>query len=329
MTSFTCYILCAHLDLEYTIECPHGICLIVNNDHFSGTRLRDRNGSKKDVTALTEVFGKFLGFEIWLKENITQHEFYEVLQELRELNHSKYSAFIIILLSHGSRDQIYMCNGCAIPISCIEETFKATACRTLVGKPKVAIIQACQGDGTMVAVDVHTNSCTSLAATGDKESTQMYDENTDDSTDEANENSHDTIPDKTDFLFAYATTTGYKAFRDPEEGSWFIQQLCKTLRANAHKDHLVDILTMVTNQVSSMEYHGEAELPAIKSCLRKKLYIHPVYLGMPRHEMVPRQMSTLSLPNLCVLTFTTCSIQASSLSIDAADPDICRSGKGQ
>ena len=48
-------------------------------------------------------------------------------------------------------------------------------------------------------------------------------------------NKDSTIPMEADFLLACATVKEYVSIRDPNAGSWFIQDLCKVLKENAER----------------------------------------------------------------------------------------------
>ena len=39
----------------------------------------------------------------------------------------------------------------------------------------------------------------------------------------------------------------YAAYRNEDNGSYFIQQFCDSMRKLAHKDHFLDIMTQVTD----------------------------------------------------------------------------------
>ena len=44
------------------------------------------------------------------------------------------------------------------------------------------------------------------------------------------------LPKEVDFLFAYSTLEDYVSLRDPDDGSWYIQMLCKAIREEESKE---------------------------------------------------------------------------------------------
>ncbi len=44
------------------------------------------------------------------------------------------------------------------------------------------------------------------------------------------------LPQEVDFLFAYSTLEGYLSYRDVEDGTWYIQMLCKAIREEESKE---------------------------------------------------------------------------------------------
>ena len=44
------------------------------------------------------------------------------------------------------------------------------------------------------------------------------------------------LPKEVDFLFAYSTLEDYLSYRDVEDGTWYIQMLCKAIREEESKE---------------------------------------------------------------------------------------------
>jgi len=53
--------------------------------------------------------------------------------------------FILCILSHGERGEVYGTDGSLVPLEQLEELFDGEHCSQLTGRPKVFLIQACQG----------------------------------------------------------------------------------------------------------------------------------------------------------------------------------------
>ena len=69
------------------------------------------------------------------------------------------------------------------------------------------------------------------------------------------------VPSFADFLLSYATLAGFKAQRDPQQGSIYIQTLCHYLEMYGRSRSLLDIVTSVHREVSEKVFR-EAESPS-------------------------------------------------------------------
>lgn len=88
------------------------------------------------------------------------------------------------------------------------------------------------------------------------------------------------IPTLADLLVMYSTAEGYYSFRNPADGSWFIQAICDELRENPHEDLMV-ILTGVNRRVAfakqshvpgNDDWDAMKQMPNIVSMLTKTMY---------------------------------------------------------
>ncbi|KAK1889614.1 Caspase-8 [Dissostichus eleginoides] len=152
---------------EYELNSqPTGLCLIINNEHFWDGRVR--HGTDKDAESLAEVFS-WLGFRVLMCKDQTKDQMVRALvcfasqcdlSQLQEFNvkewtHSRFTdllvapqhgdAFICCVLSHGNKGVVLGIDGQPLPIKQITRTFMATRQSPLTAKPKVFLIQACQG----------------------------------------------------------------------------------------------------------------------------------------------------------------------------------------
>ena len=66
--------------------------------------------------------------------------------ERTENNESK--VFVLCILSHGEKGAIFGTDGKLVQVETLEELFDGNWCNQLAGRPKVFLIQACQG-GTL------------------------------------------------------------------------------------------------------------------------------------------------------------------------------------
>lgn len=206
-------------------------------------------------------------------------------------------AFICCILSHGVKSAVVGTDGEPLYIKQIIRTFKATGQSPLTCKPKVFLIQACQGEDTQRGVllkGLQTDDCHSLS-----------------------------IPEEADTLVAIATVEDCVAHRHITEGSWFIQSLCQQLKEGCQRyknkltpktcdrycvrhlcsqffcfffsaccfglfkkllfgfrgEDLITILHHVNNEVSQKEagfQPGERkQMPEVRFTLRKRLVLSP------------------------------------------------------
>lgn len=142
-----------------------GIILIINqmNFHFDSSpefkeylprrRLETRHGTDQDAEALENVFKSF-GYETRVETNRLHTE---ILNDVRDvINESiKYDSVIICILSHGYKGIVYGAN--SVPVK-IEDIEKLIISDRLIGKPKIFVVQACQGEETQRAKQV-INTC--------------------------------------------------------------------------------------------------------------------------------------------------------------------------
>ncbi|OBS66899.1 hypothetical protein A6R68_04559 [Neotoma lepida] len=170
-------------------------------------------------------------------------------------DHSRRSSFVCVILSHGDEGIIFGTNG-PIELKKLTSYFRGDYCRSLTGKPKLFIIQACRG--TELDCGIETDS-----GTDDDMACQK-------------------IPVEADFLYAYSTAPGYYSWRNSKDGSWFIQSLCAMLKLYADKLEFMHILTRVNRKVAiefesfslDSTFHAKKQIPCIVSMLTKELYFY-------------------------------------------------------
>lgn len=177
---------------------------------------------------LAEVFS-WLGFRVLLCKDQTKDQMEETLRFFASLNdlaqlqqfymeewsenrftnlqhgHAEHGdAFVCCILSHGKKGVVLGTDQKPLSIKHITTLFKATSQSALTSKPKVFLIQACQGSQIQRGVSLEDPEVDS--------SGPVY------------------IPEEADVLVAMATVEDCVAFRSVEEGTWFIQSACQQLR---------------------------------------------------------------------------------------------------
>ena len=85
------------------------------------------------------------------------------------------------------------------------------------------------------------------------------------------------IPSEADFFFSYATPPGYFAYRptdkNDKKGSPYIKTLCQTFCKHAKHSKLLDMNTMINNEVSQYETDtGYKQAPEHQDRLRADVY---------------------------------------------------------
>ena len=236
---------------------PRGIAIIINNKNFV-SQLTLRSGSTVDVHNLWDLFN-YLGFNPQYHHNKTHTEMRQILNDIAGMDHDKYDCLMVAILTHGNYgDVLYGTTG-VITIQEVIEIFSSKRCPTLIGKPKIFIIQACRGTRLNQAVELNdTNS----------EECDMID-------------SGPTVhPNISDYLVAYSTIPGHVSFRNNKIGSVFILTLVKIFRQHAADEDITTMLERVTDEVSKYQpqgniYQDNRQCPELRSSLRGQLFLNP------------------------------------------------------
>ncbi|XP_060934064.1 caspase-8-like [Limanda limanda] len=211
---------------RYLLESqPVGLCVIMNNEHFMDGKMR--RGTDKDAECLAEVF-TWLRFRVLMCKDQTKDQMERALRHfaslsdpsrLQDFNVTEWicsgftelktplkhgDAFICCILSHGLKGEVFGTDWKSLTIKQITKTFKSSDQSALTGKPKVFLIQACQGP--------HRHRGVLLADL------------------EADDSSLQCIPEEADVLVAFATVEDHVSYRSTTEGIWFIQSVCQKLK---------------------------------------------------------------------------------------------------
>ncbi|XP_017768713.1 PREDICTED: caspase-8 [Nicrophorus vespilloides] len=255
-------------DTSYIFDPDHpGICLIFDIECFYteinpmyknlftplSEKLKDRQGTKFDSNRLKEVFENF-NFKVLLQRNKTHVEMISIIQDTLNQVKKEDSSLFIIFLSHGIKGKVFASNSIPLEIEQIKK--KMTHCRNLKDKPKVLIMQSCQG------TEIYTENRTESNLTTDGPSMEW-----------------DESPDVCDILEIWSTVPGYASFRDINKGTWFIQTLCDVIENN-NEEHLLDMCIRMQNIIKNkkgMIENGVIGKMAIEytATFSKKIYFPP------------------------------------------------------
>uniref|UniRef100_A0A3P9NFZ7 Caspase 10, apoptosis-related cysteine peptidase n=1 Tax=Poecilia reticulata TaxID=8081 RepID=A0A3P9NFZ7_POERE len=206
-TSFHHSVLC-----DYPMTGKRGVCVIVDNFDFSKSyhKLNNREGSKFDRDALKEVF-QWLGYEMYTYLDYNAAQIKSLFACIGQQDHSQYDSLVCCILSHGMEGKVYGVDGNLVEIKLLIECINGEKCPSLIEKPKMLFIQACQG-------------CK-----------QQYPVHPDGIEDETTRISADAkvvdvrSPVIADLLVGMSTVPDHVSFRDKLCGTWYIQSLCKNL----------------------------------------------------------------------------------------------------
>lgn len=249
---------------EYNMMHPRrGKAVIFNHDIFNIDGINPRAGSDVDVKNLVQTF-EILGFQSVVHNNLT---FAQIKTEIGSLSAEDFSdadCLCITVLTHGMGSNYLLAKDHPYSIDQLWTPFTADRCLTLAGKPKLFFIQACRGERLDSGVTLVSHRSRSET---DSSSTSSY-----------------KIPTHADFLMAYSSVEGFFSWRNPEDGTWFIQCLCDELRKNAGKTDLLKMLTNVSRKVA-LDYqsfndaipwqHEQKQVPSIVSMLIRDVHLRP------------------------------------------------------
>ncbi|XP_070545032.1 caspase-7-like [Ptychodera flava] len=184
---------------------------------------------------------------------------HEKLQKLSSKDHSDSDCVAVAILSHGDDGIIYGTDG-TTRVEELTEYFSGENCKTLVGKPKLFFLQACRGTEFDDGVLLKSSSDQTDAAPVPQR-----------------------LPVQIDFLICYSTVPGYYSWRNPKNGSWFIQAICKVFDRYGKDMDVLQMMTKVSKTVAysfestttSIRMHQKKQIPCTVSMLTKDFYFKP------------------------------------------------------
>ncbi|XP_062991949.1 caspase-6 [Elgaria multicarinata webbii] len=245
-----------------------GLALIFNHERFfwhltlperRGT-LADRDNLKRSLTDL--------GFEVKCFDDLKAEDVLQNVYNVATDQHDDVDCFVCIFLSHGEDDHVFAYDA-KIKIQSLTNMFRGDRCPSLVGKPKIFIIQACRGDKHDDPVLAHD----AVDSMKDPESNET----------QVDAAAVYTLPAGADFLMCYSVAEGYYSHRETVNGSWYIQDLCEMIRKHGSSLEFTELLMLVNRKVSHRKVDvcrdinalGKKQIPCFASMLTKKLYFRP------------------------------------------------------
>ncbi|KAI8511946.1 Casp10p [Branchiostoma belcheri] len=154
--------------------------------------------------------------------------------------------FICCIMSHGTQGKVFATNGFGVDILDILAFFKGRNCPTLMGKPKLFFISACQGDKDQAL-----------------EREGIY-------SDESPSPILAYLSSEADFFLALATVPGYVSYRG-EDGAHFVNVLTKVLKEDGQSHDLMSMMATVSRELNETYNYS----PFCSMTLRHKLFFQP------------------------------------------------------
>jgi caspase 7 len=240
-----------------------GVVIIFNNKEFTDlNKYPVRHGSEQDVSSLSKLF-RGLNYAVrppYIDK--TEAEMRMLIDKYAANVYTSYGCLIIFIMSHGDKSKIISSDSKIIDLNEFITPLKRNA--SLKSKPKVFFVQACRGGNKMSADD---DGPISKSSSSIVHSRYHDDKNR--------------LPNETDFLFSYSTVEDYLSYRDLDDGSWYIQMLCKAIQEEESKE-ISAILTythaliakMVATCLNTSDEIVEVNMtPTYESRLTKLFYI--------------------------------------------------------
>ncbi|XP_070569996.1 caspase-3-like isoform X1 [Ptychodera flava] len=236
---------------------PHGFAVIFNFENF-GSEDKTRRGAKKDVECVKDVFSNYLKYKVKVHWDLKYDDFMSQLKYYRDYSHKEYDSFVCFFMSHGNENGVCTSDNKTVKMEDVRDMFVGVECPSLERKPKMFFIQACRGDIEHPTIYRKDSSAPNMES-------------------ESHRALRMKIADQTDFLFAYASQPNAICYRNPKEGSVYIQTLTETLKKYSSEEHLLDMLTMVRDIVFEKPIkldNGQEvdQIPHEDHSLTKKVY---------------------------------------------------------
>uniref|UniRef100_A0A1S4H5X2 Caspase family p20 domain-containing protein n=2 Tax=Anopheles gambiae TaxID=7165 RepID=A0A1S4H5X2_ANOGA len=123
--------------------------LVFHNDEFEDSAF-NRPGSAKDMERIQQVLQHYRCDKLDINENKSKEYVQQKMAEISQKDFTPYSCLIVFIMSHGSiNDTILASDGKWFYFQ-EDIVDKCTSNRTLDGKPKLLVLQACRGNDRIV-----------------------------------------------------------------------------------------------------------------------------------------------------------------------------------
>lgn len=232
-----------------------GVFFFVNIINFRNNQ-NNRKGAETDRENLVTLFRE-MSYTVFYYEDLTREEFLVLMGQLIVSDYlNNVDSFIFCIQTHGNlyQNQTIMefSDNKTLPIEEVIAMFSNTGCKKLVNKPKVFFFPFCRGDISDLKKKIDTSQI-------------------------EHDSSDKLFPSYSDILICYGTVPGYKAHRDTQSGSWYVQELCKVFAEHACDCHLEDMLKIVGQKTMEIrESEGRVQVASSENRgFTKLMYFNP------------------------------------------------------
>ena len=217
--------------------------LIIVNQKFRDTNL-DRDGAEIDQSNLEEIYNH-LKVDYKVSKNLREYEMFDQIDHFSKNIQKSCSLIFVSISTHGKDDGGLM--GTEGRFVSVREIVQCFETEKLLGIPKIFIIQACKGSVK------ETRECRGVGDHVNSTTPTQY------------------CTRRSDVLIAYSTSEGCTSYRNPTDGSWFIEVLKDCILNSKYEErHFVEILTICTKKImDEYEHEDLTQTPSFCSTLRK------------------------------------------------------------
>ncbi|EDV99236.1 caspase [Drosophila grimshawi] len=233
-----------------------GLGLIFSHEHFNDEKLTPLPHTKVDSAKLERALKK-LDFRVTIYKDLTHLQIKAKINDAAAQNHANRDCILVAFLTNGDDNDKIHAKDESYQLESIWQAFAADKCKSLAGKPKIFIVQACRGKRRETGYLI-SNAGSQTETDGHAKIRSNY-----------------RIPCYSDFLIAFCTIPKHCSWGNTVEGSWFIHHLCAELEANGRKLNMLHLLTFVAQRVSNCESYDEhqKQITCTMSTLTRDLHL--------------------------------------------------------
>lgn len=290
-----------HLDKSIYIykisHIPKGAVLLINNSFPD--QCDERRGSESDLKFMDEMWNN-IGCKTFKRTNLSAAETIPILKKFALSSHAYNSDFVtVVVMSHGGledgEDVFYSADRKAVKIREVLDIFNNVNARRLQGIPKLFFFQICRGNSVDKGVERQSPEEREQELSDLFKSMEVTVQNASGSNNEDSSDALGTpverVPTMSDCMISFATLAGYKAFRNNQNGSWYVNAIVNIFSRYAKDQHVIDLMTMVNAAVEKKtansrhkELNYGKEMSNFQSTLTKKLFLFPGFPDVKKDD---------------------------------------------